>query len=81
MTAAFTPQQNGVTERKNRTVMNMVRSLLSDSGLPKKFWPEAVRWSFYVLNRSPTVSVKDITPEAAWNEIKPSVNTLEYSVA
>lgn len=42
VTAAYTPQQNGVAERKNRTVMNMVRSMLSEKGIPKTFWPEAV---------------------------------------
>lgn len=37
ITAAFTPQQNGVAERKNRTIMNMVRCLLIEKGVPKKF--------------------------------------------
>lgn len=40
--AAFTPQQNGVAERKNRTIMNMVRSMLSEKKVPKIFWLEAV---------------------------------------
>ena len=57
LTAAYTPQQNGVCERKNRTILNMVRSLLQRSGLPKSFWPEAVVWSVYILNRSPTIAV------------------------
>lgn len=39
---AYTPQQNGVSERKNRTIMNMVRTMLKMSGMPKSFWPEAV---------------------------------------
>ncbi|KAM1200156.1 hypothetical protein ACFX2J_016448 [Malus domestica] len=73
LTTAYTPQQNGVAERKNRTVMNMVRSMLSDKKLPKMFWPEAVNWTIYVLNRCPTSSVKDITPQEAWSEVKPSV--------
>ncbi|KAM1393925.1 hypothetical protein ACFX2F_030029 [Malus domestica] len=41
LTAAYTPQQNGVAERKNRTIMNMVRSLLTEKKMPKTFWPEA----------------------------------------
>ncbi|KAB2616999.1 hypothetical protein D8674_012868 [Pyrus ussuriensis x Pyrus communis] len=73
LTTAYTPQQNGVAERKNRTVMNMVRSMLSDKKLPKTFWPEAVNWTIYVLNRCPTLSVKDITPQEAWSGVKPSV--------
>lgn len=52
----------------------MVRSMLSEKEVPKEFWPEAVNWSVYVQNRSPTVAVKDITPEEAWSGIKPSVH-------
>ncbi|CAJ2671832.1 unnamed protein product [Trifolium pratense] len=73
LTTAYTPQQNGVSERKNRTIMNMVRCMLSDKSVPKKFWPESVKWAVYVLNRSPTLSVKDTTPEEAWSGMKPSV--------
>ena len=73
LTTAYTPQQNGVAERKNRTVMNMVRAMLSEKKIPKSFWPEAVQWSVYVLNRCPTLAVKDTTPEEAWTGAKPSV--------
>jgi len=73
LTAAYTPQQNGVAERKNRTIMNMVRSMLSEKKLPKSFWPEAVNWTVHVLNRSPTLAVKNKTPEEAWSGVKPSV--------
>ncbi|KAH9799278.1 hypothetical protein KPL71_000300 [Citrus sinensis] len=52
----------------------MVRSLLQRSGLPKSFWPEAVVWSVYILNRSPTIAVQNITPEEAWSGCKPAVD-------
>ncbi|GKU96956.1 hypothetical protein SLEP1_g10137 [Rubroshorea leprosula] len=52
LTVAYTPQQNGVYEKRNRTIMNMVRSLMSKSSLPKEFWPEAVNWSVHILNRT-----------------------------
>jgi len=55
------PQQNGVCECKNRTIMNMVRSLFTRSSVPKAFWPEAVNWSIHILNRSPTFSVQNMT--------------------
>ena len=42
--------------------------------IPKTFWPEAVNWTVYVLNRSPTLVVKDMTPEEAWSGSKPSVD-------
>jgi transposase InsO family protein len=74
LTAAYSPQQNGVSERKNRTIMNMVRSMLSAKKIPKKFWPEAVNWTVHVLNRSPTFVVNNKTPEEAWSGIKPSVH-------
>ena len=73
LTAAYTPQQNGVAERKNRTIMNMVRSMLSEKKILKTFWPEAVNWTVHVLNRSPTLAVRNQTPEEAWSGIKPSV--------
>lgn len=73
LTASYTPQQNGVSERKNRTILNMVRSLLARGKIPKEFWPEAVNWSIHVLNRSPTFSVQNMTPEEAWSGRKPNV--------
>jgi len=77
LTAAFTPQQNGVAERKNRTIMNMVRCMLSEKHLPKFLWGEAVNWAAYILNRSPTLAVKDKTPQEAWSDIKPAVHHLK----
>jgi hypothetical protein len=73
LTAPYTPQQNGVAERKNRTIMNMVRSMLLEKQIPRSFWPEAVNWAMHVLNRSLTLAVKNKTPAEAWNGIKPSV--------
>ncbi|MCI08879.1 copia-type polyprotein, partial [Trifolium medium] len=65
LTAAYTPQQNGIAERKNRTMMDMVRSMLSGKEIHKIFWPEAVNWAIYVLNRSLADAICDITPEEA----------------
>jgi len=53
--------------------MNMVRSMLFEKKLPKSFWPEAVNWTVHVLNRSPTLAVKNKTPKEAWSGVKPSV--------
>ncbi|GKV46281.1 hypothetical protein SLEP1_g53273 [Rubroshorea leprosula] len=74
LTAAYTPQQNGVCERRNHTIMNMVRSLMSKSGLPKEYWPKAVNWSVQILNRSPTSPLLDLTPEEAWNGRRPAID-------
>ena len=71
-----TPQQNGVAERMNRTLEESVRSMLSESGLPKRFWAEALSTATYLRNLSPTKAVKGVTPFEAWNETKPNVQHL-----
>ena len=62
---AYTPQENGVAERKNCTVMNLVRAVLTKKKVPKRFWLEAVMQVNHVLNRSSTLIVKDVTLEEA----------------
>ena len=52
--------------------MKLVRAMLTEKRVPKIFWPEAVSWMIHVLNRSPTLALRDITPEEAWSEEKPS---------
>ncbi|KAI3743509.1 hypothetical protein L1987_61219 [Smallanthus sonchifolius] len=49
--APYTPQQNGVAERKNRTLIETARTMLSDAKLPVTFWAEAVNTACHVLNR------------------------------
>ena len=75
-TVPKTPEQNGVAERMNRTLLEVVRSMLSDSQLPKRFWAEALATATYVRNRSPTKSVAGMTPFEAWSGKKPNVNNL-----
>jgi len=50
--APRTPQQNGVAERKNRTLIEIARTLLNDYNLPKSFWGEAVSTTCYITNRA-----------------------------
>ncbi|WVZ49529.1 hypothetical protein U9M48_000877 [Paspalum notatum var. saurae] len=50
-TTAYSPQQNGVVERQNRTVVEMARCLLKSKGVPAEFWGEAVKTAVYILNR------------------------------
>ncbi len=54
LTIPQTPEQNGVAERMNRTLMESVRSLLADSGLSKEFWGEALSTATYLRNLSPS---------------------------
>ncbi|KAL4341735.1 hypothetical protein GQ457_08G027600 [Hibiscus cannabinus] len=67
------PQQNGVAERKNMTILNMARSMLKAKNTPKEFWAEVVSCAVYLSNRSPTKNVDNVTPQEAWSGRKPSV--------
>nr|GEZ73177.1 hypothetical protein [Tanacetum cinerariifolium] len=57
-----TPQQNGITERKNRTLIEVARTLLADSLLPIPFWAEAVNTACYVQNRVLVTKPHNKTP-------------------
>ena len=72
-TAPYTPQQNGVAERKNRTLKEMVNAMLSNSGLGHGFWGEALLTACYILNRVPTKRNK-ATPYELWKKRKPSLS-------
>ena len=61
-----TPQQNGVVERMNHTIMEKVRSMLSNSGLDKHFWAEAIMTTCYLINRSPSTTLDGGIPEDVW---------------
>ena len=61
-TTPYSPQQNGVVERRNQTVVEMARSLMKAMGVPCAFWGEAVRTAVHILNRSSTRSLQGIAP-------------------
>lgn len=71
----YTPQQNGVGERANRSVLDRARCLLIESKLDIRFWGEAVLCSIYLKNRSPTKAVST-TPYEAWYGKKPNISHL-----
>ena len=75
LTIPKTPQQNGVAERLNRTLVEMARSMLLDAKLPKKFWAEAVSTAVYLKNRSPS-KLLNMTPFEIWHGRKPKVSHL-----
>lgn len=76
MSAPYSPQQNGVAERKNRYLKEMMRCMLFDSGLDKKFWGEAINTANYLQNRCPSSTV-DRTPYELWNKKKPCYDYLK----
>ena len=69
-----TPQQNGVAERMNRTIQETARSMMHNAGQDKKFWAEAVCTAVMIRNRSPTVSVDNMTPYECFYGSKPDVS-------
>ncbi|KAE8665844.1 Retrovirus-related Pol polyprotein from transposon TNT 1-94 [Hibiscus syriacus] len=61
-TVENTPQQNGVAERMNRTLLERTRAMLRDAGLEKSFWAEAVNTACYLVNRAPSIAIELKTP-------------------
>ncbi|GAU28641.1 hypothetical protein TSUD_159220 [Trifolium subterraneum] len=76
ITAPYTPQHNGMAERKNRTLLDMARSMIMQKSLPYKFWGEAVTTVAYILNKYPSKKLK-VVPDEAWCGRKPSVQHLK----
>ena len=72
-TCPETPQQNGLAKCMNRTILEKVRCMLNESGLPKKFWAEATNTAVYLINRSPNSAISFKTPMHVWSGKKPSL--------
>nr|GEZ40100.1 zinc finger, CCHC-type [Tanacetum cinerariifolium] len=74
-TSPYTPQQNGVAEKKNRALKEMVNSMLSYSGLSEGFWGEAMLTAFYLLNMVLNKRNK-ATPYELWYKKRPNLSFL-----
>ncbi|GKF57013.1 putative ribonuclease H-like domain-containing protein, partial [Tanacetum coccineum] len=74
---ARTPQQNGVAERRNRTLIKAVRTMLADSKLPTTFWAEAVSTAYYVQNRVLIVKPHNKTPYDLFRGFKPAIGFMK----
>lgn len=61
------PQQNGVIERMNRTILERVRCMLLTSGLPNHFWGEAANTAAHLINKCPSSANEFRTPDELWN--------------
>ncbi|KAL1483376.1 hypothetical protein MTO96_033244 [Rhipicephalus appendiculatus] len=66
LTIPGTPEQNGVAERMNQTVLDMTRCLLIESGVTKELWADAVVTTSYIRNKCPSKAVGGESPEALW---------------
>ncbi|KAJ0860808.1 putative RNA-directed DNA polymerase [Helianthus annuus] len=77
LTIPGTPQQNGLAERMNRTLLERMRCMLAISGMPKKFWGEAVSTAAYLINRCPSSAIQMKTPMEMWSGTKPEYEDLK----
>ena len=75
-TAPYSPQQNGIAERKNRTLKEMMNAMLISSGLGQDMWGDAILSANYLLNKIP-FKKKDVTPYELWMGRKPSYKFLK----
>ena len=76
LTIPYTPQQNGVAERGNRTLLYMIRLMMAQAKLPISFWGNVLMIATYILNRVPSKSVPS-TPYELWKGEKPDLNIMQ----
>nr|GEW61015.1 zinc finger, CCHC-type [Tanacetum cinerariifolium] len=78
-TPPYTPQHNGVSERRNRTLLDMVRSIMSQTTLPKSFWDYAIESAARILSMVPTKKF-DKTPYEVWHGQAPKLSYLKNKI-
>jgi transposase InsO family protein len=75
-TVPYTPQQNGVAERMNGTLMEKSDSMLNGAELGQELWEEAMGTACYLVNRSPSSTLVEKPPHEVWTSKKPSLEHL-----
>ncbi|KAK8560056.1 hypothetical protein V6N12_012859 [Hibiscus sabdariffa] len=76
LTPPGAPQWNGVSKRRNRTLLDLVRSMMSHSDLPTSFWGHALETGAFTLNRVPSKSVQK-TPHEMWTRKRPDMSFMK----
>ena len=76
VTPPYAPQSNGIAERKNRTLLDMVNAMLVSSGLPSNMWGEALYSACHILNRVPYKNFEK-TPYELWRKREPNLKYLK----
>jgi transposase InsO family protein len=66
-TVEGTPQQNGVVERLNKTLLEKARCMKLNTGLPKSLWVESINYACFVTNRSPSIAIDFKVSEEIWS--------------
>ena len=80
LTVPYTPKQNGVAQRKNKSNVGAVKAMLLDQSLPFFLWVEACSTVLYLQNRSPHCAMGNMTPEECFSSKKPEVSHFRYLV-
>jgi hypothetical protein len=76
LTAGYSPHQNGIAERMNRSILETMRSMAVEASLPSCLWDEAAKAACYILNRCPTKALMQVTPEERFSGRKPDLSHL-----
>ena len=76
-TCRYTPQQNGVAERKNRHIAEVSRALMNEKEMPKYYWAKAAHVAVYIMNRTPTATIHGMTPQKKFTGKKPDLSHLK----
>ncbi len=74
---SYSPQQDGVVERKNRHIAEITRAMFNEKNLPNYFWAEAIVTAVYIMNRTPTAAVHGMTLEEKFTGKKLNVSHLK----
>jgi hypothetical protein len=76
LTTPYKPQENGVVERKNKTICEAMKAMMFDQDLPNYLWEEATSTAMFIQNRCPHVILKEKTPKEVFSGIKLEVGNL-----
>jgi hypothetical protein len=76
-TTPHTPEQNGVAERWNRTVVELGCAMIIARKLPSELWPEAMSYATYIWNRAYIRAVPDMTPYQKWSGKRPDITHIQ----
>lgn len=77
VTAPYTSQHNGITKRRNKTILDTERCMLKKNFFPKSLWGEVLPTVVYILNKCPTKKLNNKVLEEVWSEKRPSVSHLK----
>ena len=73
----YTPEQNGVCERKHHHLLDIIRTLLADSKLPSKFWVDIILTAAFLINRLPSAKLNNVSPYQVLSNTKSDILILK----